>query len=191
MVTHASWTSLYDVRANLPTAPTSKSPTSPTVELQYRASVQQVTGEDWDSVTLTLSTASPTVGSDIPTLEPLRIRIKPTYMQPVTIMAGGYPSRRSRSSSRRSRSRDRYRSRSRSPRRSPVVVHSRQFIDSDAEESDEDVGPVVHAAPAPPVVVTEGGISLSYAIAGKSTITSDPSWHRVSIAVCEERTIFL
>lgn len=41
----------------------------------------------------------------------------------------------------------------------------------------------------PPIIVNESGISLSYAIAGKSSIASDSSWHRVSIAVCGFNTL--
>ena len=46
---------------------------SPTITLQYRASISQSTGEDWKGIALTLSTASPLVGSEIPKLEPWTI----------------------------------------------------------------------------------------------------------------------
>lgn len=189
VVTQASWTSLYDVRANLPTAATSKSPTSPTVELQYRASVQQVTGEDWNGVSLTLSTASPTVGSEIPTLEPLHI--KPT---PPPVVITHRSMRQHSPRRRRSRSRSRSHSHSRERMRKRGSVRSRRYMDVEAEVSDDNMDLLEGISAGlsfPPVVVKEGGISLSYAIAGKSTITSDSSWHRVSIAVREQYRIFL
>ncbi len=47
------WNPLYLVRAQ---------PESSTVELSYQASIQQSTGEDWDNVTLSLSTGRPAMG---------------------------------------------------------------------------------------------------------------------------------
>ncbi|KAG8776576.1 hypothetical protein FRC16_004480, partial [Serendipita sp. 398] len=64
MVSNASWTPLYDLRAIV-------GPTKTTITLHYRATIVQSTGEDWKEVELTLSTASPQLGSTIPTLSPL------------------------------------------------------------------------------------------------------------------------
>lgn len=143
------------------TVTSGKSPTSPTVQLQYRASIHQQTGEDWDNVALTLSTASPTLGSNIPTLDIWRINpVKPKPVQRAVMTA----------------------------HKSRMLVGGRgsRMLDVDAEEeqelSDEDMGFGLFDD-GPTVTVNEGGISLSYTIAGKSTITSDSSWHRVSIVV--------
>lgn len=70
VVTNATWTPLYDVRARLSTTNKEQS----TVRIQYRGSISQSTGEDWTDVSLELSTASPLVGSAIPTLRPTIIR---------------------------------------------------------------------------------------------------------------------
>ncbi|TIC16065.1 hypothetical protein E3Q11_02216 [Wallemia mellicola] len=67
MVNDASWSPLYDVRAS----------TDGTMEIDYRAQVWQSTGEDWDAVSLILSTSTPSVGSEIPTLIPSKVQIKP------------------------------------------------------------------------------------------------------------------
>lgn len=75
LVDSASWTPQYDLRANI--APDTKSESS--VAIHYRASITQTTGEDWAGVELTLSTASPLQGTDIPILEPLWISQKPEY----------------------------------------------------------------------------------------------------------------
>ncbi|KAG9037268.1 hypothetical protein FRB95_006211 [Tulasnella sp. JGI-2019a] len=73
----ASWTPIYDLRATISPGGDSNvkdaSKSSSTVSLQYRASISQSTGEDWSSVALTLSTASPLTSSTIPTLSPWRI----------------------------------------------------------------------------------------------------------------------
>lgn len=59
IVNGASWTPVYDLRAR-----DTKSP----VELLYKANVQQATGEDWNDVQLTLSTANPALGGMKPEL---------------------------------------------------------------------------------------------------------------------------
>jgi hypothetical protein len=69
VVSHASWTPLYDVHASIGKA---KDPTS-TIALHYRASITQATGENWSKVELTLSTASPQLGTMIPSLSPWRV----------------------------------------------------------------------------------------------------------------------
>ncbi|CAE7211292.1 unnamed protein product [Rhizoctonia solani] len=63
-VSDASWTPLYDVRASIANTPGESS----TVSLHYRASITQSTGENWPDVSLTLSTASPQLGTNVPKL---------------------------------------------------------------------------------------------------------------------------
>jgi len=70
MVRGASWTPQYDLRATV--SQDEKTPSC--IDLHYRASVLQTTGEDWAGVRLCLSTATPIRGSDIPSLEPIWIR---------------------------------------------------------------------------------------------------------------------
>jgi hypothetical protein len=79
MVSNAWWTPLYDLRATI--AHDAKSST--TFQLHYRASVSQSTGEDWSSVALTLSTASPLQGDAIPTLQPEWVSKK--YKRPSSV----------------------------------------------------------------------------------------------------------
>ena len=68
VVSNASWTPLYDLRAAIAANKTS-------ISLQYRATIVQRTGEDWSDVKLALSTASPQLGSTIPTLSPFSISV--------------------------------------------------------------------------------------------------------------------
>ncbi|MBN8711403.1 MAG: mucoidy inhibitor MuiA family protein [Verrucomicrobia bacterium] len=57
----ASWQPLYDARVNTQTG---------AIELAYYGNVRQQTGENWDNVKLSLSTARPSVGARMPELEP-------------------------------------------------------------------------------------------------------------------------
>ncbi|KAG8903531.1 hypothetical protein FRB99_003162 [Tulasnella sp. 403] len=69
VVSGASWTPMYDLRAKI-----SKDKSTPSkVTLQYRASITQSTAEDWNDVDLSLSTASPLIGGEIPKLPSFRI----------------------------------------------------------------------------------------------------------------------
>jgi uncharacterized protein (TIGR02231 family) len=67
-VRNASWTPLYDARLSVGTKAQ-----APKLQLVRRAAIQQRTGEAWDKVALSLSTARPTAGSVAPTLLPLII----------------------------------------------------------------------------------------------------------------------
>jgi len=64
----ASWRPVYDARVFT---------TDTRVELGYFAQVRQVTGEDWEDVALTLSTARPSLGGHAPELSPWKIDLRP------------------------------------------------------------------------------------------------------------------
>jgi uncharacterized protein (TIGR02231 family) len=66
IVDRASWTPLYDLRVQS---------TSKTIQLNYLAQVTQTTGEDWENVHLTLSTAKTGLGTLPPKLDPWYINI--------------------------------------------------------------------------------------------------------------------
>jgi uncharacterized protein (TIGR02231 family) len=66
IVRRASWVPLYDLAVNTNTR---------TLNLNYLAEVTQRTGEDWNDVTLTLSTAKPGLGTLPPKLKPWFIDI--------------------------------------------------------------------------------------------------------------------
>ena len=78
VVTNATWTPLYDLRVSLFTEDKGQKSENTHLNLQYRASVYQSTGEDWKDVVLTLSTASPTQFVGIPTLKPARVSGAPS-----------------------------------------------------------------------------------------------------------------
>ena len=71
VVHQASWVPLYDLRL---------SATSETINISYLAEVKQNTGEDWQGVALTLSTAKPGLGTLPPKLNPWYIDVQqPNY----------------------------------------------------------------------------------------------------------------
>ncbi|KAJ1973358.1 hypothetical protein H4R34_005103 [Dimargaris verticillata] len=76
LVTSASWTAYYDVRAFTD---------SEAVEIKYMAHVRQLTGEDWSNVTMVLSTAKPSQGMTPPSLTEWNIGAHPP--QPVLVQA--------------------------------------------------------------------------------------------------------
>jgi uncharacterized protein (TIGR02231 family) len=87
VVSNASWTPLYDLRATV-------SPEKAEISLHYRATVTQSTGEDWKDVALTLSTASPQLGSVVPRLYPLSLEEKeeqyiPTHQPQIIVLPPG------------------------------------------------------------------------------------------------------
>jgi len=64
VVNQATWEPSYDVRL---------AADGSTAQLTYRAQVKQQTGEDWNNVNLTLSTARPASGGAPPVLSPWRV----------------------------------------------------------------------------------------------------------------------
>src|SRR4029078_4234316 len=76
-VGNASWTPFYDARLA-----TGTRDQEPRLQLVRRASIQQRTGETWDDVALSLSTARPSAGSAAPNLRPMTVDYAPAAPQP-------------------------------------------------------------------------------------------------------------
>ena len=77
VVKRAAWAPLYDMRVNS---------TNKTLSLNYIAEVTQNTGEDWNNVALTLSTAKPGLGTLPPKLEPWYVGIREPRIMPSPAM---------------------------------------------------------------------------------------------------------
>ncbi len=75
----ANWTPSYNVRAETGTD---------SIEIEYQAQITQDTGESWDAVSLTLSTATPLLVADPPQLNPLSVRLVPANA-PATAFGNG------------------------------------------------------------------------------------------------------
>jgi len=69
LVNGAGWNPTYNMRID--------ETSDGTLNIEYLAHVNQLTGEDWNSVALTLSTATPNMNADIPMLAPMWIRLVP------------------------------------------------------------------------------------------------------------------
>jgi len=66
LVAQASWTPSYNVRTDAKRKQ---------VSVEYNASIQQMSGEDWTDVAMTLSTANPSLVAKAPLLDPLMIAL--------------------------------------------------------------------------------------------------------------------
>ncbi len=76
----ASWQALYDMRA------LGTESESPGVQLTYLAQVTQNTGEDWDDVSMTLSTARPELLGTRPELDPWYLEVYAPPIAPQSMM---------------------------------------------------------------------------------------------------------
>lgn len=72
IVPGASWQPLYDARVQLVSTPAEL---TGRLALTYGALITQKTGEDWDQVALTLSTARPGIGTLPPKVEPIFVDV--------------------------------------------------------------------------------------------------------------------
>lgn len=70
LVNNASWSPSYNLRVDAPPATGDRKAT-----LEYLASIQQMSGEDWSNVPMTLSTASPSLLAKAPLLNELDINL--------------------------------------------------------------------------------------------------------------------
>jgi uncharacterized protein (TIGR02231 family) len=73
LVSSASWKPLYDLRLL-------EDVDQPGLELTYLAEVTQITGEPWDAIHLSLSTARPALAAALPELDPWYIGPRPAVM---------------------------------------------------------------------------------------------------------------
>ena len=70
VVAGTGWSPLYDLRLM-------EDGRTPSLEVGYLAQVKQETGEDWNDVAITLSTARPALAATLPELDPWYLRPKP------------------------------------------------------------------------------------------------------------------
>ncbi|KAH7327615.1 hypothetical protein B0J17DRAFT_722614 [Rhizoctonia solani] len=159
VVSDANWTPLYDVRASIAKTPEGTS----TIALHYRASITQTTGESWPDVALTLSTASPQLGSSVPKLSSWRIG----FPTPPTI----HPLSRARA---------------------PGAMGKRRSVRLASDSSGEPETIVIACASTPPLMATRqahvestGVLNTTFGIPGRSDIPSDEGSHKVVIAVLD------
>lgn len=78
LVDQANWSPSYNIRAD---AKREK------VLVEYNASIQQMSGEDWTGVQMTLSTATPSLVARAPALTPLMVALAPLAMTKQVIVS--------------------------------------------------------------------------------------------------------
>ncbi|CUA74076.1 Protein F37C4,5 [Caenorhabditis elegans] [Rhizoctonia solani] len=156
VVSNASWTPLYDIRAAIAKSPDATSK----MMLHYRASITQTTGENWPEVGLTLSTASPQLGSKVPTLSPWKI---------------GFPAPPPPPPPGRAQPVARYMAEASSAEESDDYMGFALFDDE----------PVPAMAARTAHVATAGVLSATFGIPGRSDIPSDGGSHKVVVAVLD------
>ncbi len=143
---NASWTPVYDARLD------SK---SQKIELTCQGIVRQQTGENWDNVKLSLSTARPNVGARMPELTPWWLRIQ--EMLPVSASMPAAPMRRNEMSAR------------------DQLSASRAFSDADAKMKEEAPLEMETAE------IKTDGFSAVFEIKVPATIPADGEPHKVTI----------
>ncbi|MFO0872721.1 MAG: mucoidy inhibitor MuiA family protein [Phycisphaerales bacterium] len=79
LVDRATWSPSYNLRAPQAAPAAAGAAARPladsTVAIEYQASIQQMSGEDWNNVAITLSTATPALVATGPRLQPLAIAL--------------------------------------------------------------------------------------------------------------------
>ena len=78
IVSAASWSPCYDIRMNSVNKP---------IQMVYKANIQQNTGEDWERVTLRLSSSDPRQNGNAPELSPRRLRFYEPVVRNTRYMA--------------------------------------------------------------------------------------------------------
>ncbi len=158
LVRNASWYPQYDVRVQ-----TDEVQMRGTVELTYIGMVQQSTGENWDKVELSLSTARPSLASILPELQPWYLK---EYTAPPHPHAVAAPMMYATS---------------RSAKVASLVAASTPF-DSLEMDNMEPPAPELVEAEVAIAAVEKSGTALIFRIGHSIDIPSDNSPHKTTIA---------
>ncbi|GEM_PF-5174176 len=145
IVPGATWSPVYEARFN---------PSTEQIDWTYGAIVQQSTGQAWENVELSLSTARPSLGAGAPELTPWILN--PYQPQPRRDKGMGYAA-------------------------APQAKMADALETSSLEESRgrDEAAP---AAPIQAVVV-DSGMAVQFAIPGKTTVPSGKATKQVTVAV--------
>lgn len=184
LVSNASWSPSYAVRSENDTA---------TVE--YQASVHQMSGEDWQDVKMTLSTATPSLAARAPKLSPLKIALGSGQMGQIAAGNAGFSYDESRDKLAQQlrgleqlrniaiskggfRADDERESAGRKMRYDAdlnVLAEKIQIMDLIAPER-------IRRSTVQPAPVSEEGPSVTYALRGRTSLPSRNDWQLIRIA---------
>ncbi len=148
----AGWQPLYDLRL--------EENEKTTVEASYLGQVTQKTGEAWEAVALTLSTARPSLSQGVPELTPWTINQRiPYQMQTAAMPKGGLMTR--------------------------AAMPAPQAMFRDEEKSmkeDSDVADMPRSIEPVMAEVVTAGATVNYRVPGEVSIPSDGAPHKVNVA---------
>ncbi|KAG6872123.1 hypothetical protein C0995_012777 [Termitomyces sp. Mi166 len=150
-VHRASWTAGYDVRVNTHTY-------EEPVTLIYKASITQKTGEDWTDIPLTLETATPTFGINVPKLDSWNLSIYKPIPRPPPVPILAVPAQL----------------RMKTPVLASVMSRDSEFDDVEGDEMSHRGFDVVTSK-------GKGNVSATFQVPGLITIPSDGAAHNVTI----------
>ena len=148
LVNQAGWGALYDLRLTDAAAPS--------VQLSYLGQVTQRTGEDWNDVTLTLSTARPSLTTLQPELKPWYVTAYLPLPAPPAPRAQAMPS-------------------AAAPMMKNMVAR---------EERARDAEPEAELA-APAATASSEGTSVTFKLSQTASIPSDGTPHKINIATLD------
>lgn len=154
-VTNANWNPIYDARVNTETSK---------VDLIQYGAVRQSSGEDWNGVKLTLSTAQPQRGTSLPDLTPLWVDLfNPEVYSPKAVSFGAMSNS------------------------APAAPMAKMAESSDAMMRDQAPMEVEVKKEASFVTadITTGGFVSEYKIPGPATITADGTETKVMVGQFE------
>ncbi|KDR71591.1 hypothetical protein GALMADRAFT_253935 [Galerina marginata CBS 339.88] len=147
-VSRAKWEASYDIRVDM------QNPDA-LVKVVYKAGITQKTGENWENVPITLETAQPTFGLELPVLSPWHVK---HVSEPVS---WGTRQRTAGTASR-------------------YLDIAAEVSEDDEDDMEEDF---IEANTA--FVTSKGNINATFRVPGLTTIPSDNEEHGVTIANLE------
>jgi uncharacterized protein (TIGR02231 family) len=161
MVQNASWWPLYDLRLDSGPISNLRSPIS-NLDLTYLGQVTQRSGEDWEEVALSLSTAKPALATILPKLRPWYVSV-PAPLPPMAAPAAK-------------------RAPARLARFAPTAAAepAPEMMLTGMAMEEEEAEPVEMEAVT--AEVEEAGAALTFRIAKPATIPSDGSPHKTTVA---------
>jgi uncharacterized protein (TIGR02231 family) len=146
IVSGAGWKPLYDFRS-------SEKDDVPSLEIVYLAQISQNTGENWELVTLTLSTAHPALTHILPELNPWYIRPFEQVLPVTRLSASPEPAL-------------------------PMAMQTRSSLQTKTKHEElveEDAEELV-------AEIDTAGTTITYTIPGVTTIPPDGNPHKVTVA---------
>lgn len=178
LVDQASWTPSYTIRADQK---------KDKVLVEYYAAVQQLSGEDWPEVSMTLSTATPSLVARAPELKPLSIALAPLNQpaQQAQAAAGNYAIAKRELASKQ-KDLENLRSRNVAPGASGPADRdfdrSLNSLAGDMQMLDLLASERIARTPAPAAATGDEGLSVTYTLAAQTSLPSRSDRQQIQIA---------